>query len=205
MQFLKTMDLYKGIILLSLVLLPLGGWWVSKLDTEIKSCKTALREASKSGGWLEEIGSLQKKIEVVAQNRSTTSGAIQMPSAYFEGQVMAVSGDLKQDDFSLRNATQDKVTIGKQKLTDHVVPIDWGKGRDQKKFKMDFVYAVVFNCESGARQNMAVSGPPSVWRLRNLHLVNATDPNNRNKVPAPEMQDAWLIKEMKFARREPRK
>ena len=52
MSFLKTMDLYKGIILMSVLLLPAGGWWVSKLQTEIEQCEDALYQATKNGGML---------------------------------------------------------------------------------------------------------------------------------------------------------
>ena len=43
--------------------------------------------------------------------------------------------------------------------------------------------------------------------MRELSLVNATDERDvtANKVPAPELQDRWLIKNMTFARREPKK
>ena len=77
--------------------------------------------------------------------------------------------------------------------------------RDRKEVKMDFVYAVLFNCESGAGAG-GPSGSPSVWRLRSLKLSNVTAQSiaGRNKTPPPEMEDRWYIQEMKFARREPR-
>ncbi|MCK5942944.1 MAG: hypothetical protein KAI24_13285 [Planctomycetes bacterium] len=202
MSFLKDMDLYKGIILLSVVLLPLGGWWISSLDEQIVQCEAALRTATKPGGYLEEIGKLQKQIEIVAQNRRSVS--IEDPRTYFEGQILAVSPDLKPDDFSPKAPKQDKETVGRQKVTDHVVEIDWGRGSDRKEFKMDFVYAVLFNCESGASAGGASDGPPSVWRLRTLKLTNSSAERLRQKTPPPELEDRWHIEQMAFARREPR-
>ena len=206
MSFFKTMDLYKGIILMSVLLLPAGAWWVSKLDTDIKECEQSLRSATKPGGWLEEIGSYQKKIEVVAQNRRSTSGAIQSPSIYFQGQIMSVSPDLKANDFTPQKSRSENATIGKQKVLDHVVDIKWGDNRNQKKVRMDFIYAVLFNCESGARKGVGATGSPSVWRLRSLNIQNESADGwlSRKRTPEPEMEDGWIIKDMKFARREPR-
>jgi len=203
MSLFKDMDLYKGIILVSLLLLPAGGWWISTLDEQITQCEAALRMATKRGGYLEEIGRLQKQVEVVAQNRRSVS--IEDPRTYFEGQILAVSPDLKADHFSPSAPKADNVTIGKQKAVDQVVTIDWGRGSDRKEVKMDFVYAVLFNCESGAGAG-GPSGSPSVWRLRSLKLSNVTAQSiaGRNKTPPPEMEDRWYIQEMKFARREPR-
>ena len=206
MNFFKTMDLYKGIILVSVLLLPAGGWWINKLQEQIDSCQTALQQAKREGGWLEEIGSLQKKIEVVAQNRRMTSGAIDNPSVYFQGQIMAVSGNLKANDFNPGKSKPEKNTVGKQKVLDHVVDIKWGDSRNKRPVPLEFVYAVLFNCESGARTGMGAAGTPSVWRVRSLNIQNASSDAwlGRKKTPEPEMEDAWIIKEMQFARREPR-
>jgi len=202
MSFFKEMDLYKGIILLSVVLLPLGGWWINGLDAQIVSCQAALRTATKRGGYLEEIGKLQKQIEVVAQNRRAVS--IENPSTYFETQIRAASPNLRGDYFSPRQPTARPNTIGRQRVVDQVVSIDWGKSKDRRDVKMDFVYAVLFNCESGARANGATGGPPSVWKLRSLKLRNASLERSRGKTPPPELEDRWTIEKMEFARREPR-
>ena len=204
MSFFKEMDLYKGIILVSVILLPLGGWWISGLDEQIASCQAALRMATKRGGYLEEIGKLQKQIEVVAQNRRSVS--IENPSTYFETQIRAANPALRAGDFSPRPPRAKNETVGRQKVTDQVVAINWGSGRkDRREVKLDFVYAVLFNCESGARANGAAGGPPSVWRLRSLKLDNVTMGRaTKGKVPPPEFEDRWAIQKMEFARREPR-
>ena len=50
MRFLRSLDLYKFIVLLAAVLLPLGWWWVRSLDESIRLCRQAITEASKTGG-----------------------------------------------------------------------------------------------------------------------------------------------------------
>ena len=204
MSFFRSMDLYKAIVLVSLILLPLGGWWVLQLDREIADCKQAIRLAERSGGLLEQIGSLQKQIEVVAKNRLSTSEAIRDPRTYFEGQIMrSARGGLAANDFSPKSAKEESARLkGRQRAKDFVVDIGWSR---ELTVTMDFVYSVLYNCESGARTGE--KGPPSVWRLRDLSLVNATNERDvsGNKVPVAELKDLWKIKTMKFARREPTK
>ena len=206
MNFLKTMDLYKAIILMSALLLPMGGWWVAKVQEEIDACEVSLRDAKKPGGFLEEIGSLQKKIEVVVLNGRNTSKAIGSPGVFFQGQIMSVSKNLKANDFNPQKPKDENTTIGKQKVTDHIVDIKWGSSKNRNKFGMDFLYAVLFNCESGAGEGMAATGSTSVWRLRSINIQNASADGwlSSKKTPQPELEDGWYIKEMKFARREPR-
>ena len=71
---------------------------------------------------------------------------------------------------------------------------------------MGFIYAVLFNIESGASVGRQ-EGQQSVWKLRELQIVNATDERltSSSKTPPAELKDDWSIKLMKFARREPRK
>ncbi|MFK7741780.1 MAG: hypothetical protein AB8H80_15785 [Planctomycetota bacterium] len=209
MSFFRNMDIYKVIILLSVVLLPLGWWWVNGLEDKLQASEKAYQSATRRGGHLEQIGQLEKTIEIVAKNRRISSDTISEPSVYFEGQINAVSPELRLTDFRLRKVEQDPARIGKKgRAVDHVMPIDWSPGRsqkDRKSYPMDFIYAVIFNCESGATRAGAAAAAPSVWRLRKLRLENATDPKfvRGSTAPAPELRDAWLISDMEFARREP--
>ncbi len=207
MSFLRNLDLYKAIVLLSVVLLPLGAWLVKRLDDDIAACKRTIAEAKRPKGLVEEIGSLQRKVEVVVQNKRSTTDAIQAPGTYFEGQILAAGGaGLKVSDFNPKEPKEEPWTMlpSKQRVADYVVDIDWV--RKDMVVPMDFVYAVLFNCESGARQ-AGDAAQQSVWKLRELQLVNATDEAllNRHNTPPPELQDKWIIRSMKFARREPRK
>lgn len=206
MNFLRTLDLYKFIVLLSLVLLPLGGWWCYKQRESIDACKDAIYMATKPNGWLEQIGSLEKKIEIVAQNRRLTSDAINQPRTYFEGRIIAAGLGLKTDDFSISDPKGEAANMGsgnkKQKADDYVVEVTWK--RNDLAVRWDFIYAVLFNCESGFGVS-ADQGRQSVWKLRDLSLENATEGAKAPKPPPPELQDRWLIKKMSFARREPTK
>ena len=207
MNFFRSMDLYKGVVLASLILLPLGGYWIMHLAGEIDACRRTLTAATRKGGLLEEIGRLQQQVEIVVQNRRTTSEAIKNPGTYFEGQILAAAGQrLKTNDFSPKSPREEPASLGgrsKQQASDFVVDIDW---RRDLEAQMSFVYAVLFNCESGARAGDQAA-QPSVWKLRELELVNATDERTVGafRVPPPELEDRWLIRSMKFARREPKR
>lgn len=211
MKLLREMDLYKAIVLVSVVALPLLGWWVHDLDQQIVASRKAIDEATRAGGLLEQIGSLQRKVEVVVQNRLSTSESIKEPRAYFEGQILASaqgSGGLKANDFSPNPPREELFTLpSRQRIADYVVDIGWP--RKDLVVPMDFVYAVLFNCESGASR-MQTQVQQSVWKLRELRLDNATDERIARdiqgfKTPPPELADKWSIKQMSFARREPRK
>lgn len=208
MRFLRSMDLYKVVILLSLIGLPLGGWYCMKLDDDIAASEKAIQEAKRSGGLLEQIGNLEKKVEVVVQNKLSTSDTINMPRRYFEGQILQAGGaNLKTDDFGLTDPKEEPVTIpggSRQRASDFVVDVTWP--RTDFSVGLDFVYAVLFNCESGAGAGLGGSGQ-SIWKLRDLQLVNATDERllTSYKTPPPELADKWTIRSMKFARREPRR
>lgn len=207
MSFLRSLDLYKVVILLSLVLLPLGGWYCMQLDEDIAASRKSIRDATRPGGLLEQIGTLQKKVEMVVQNILTTTDTINMPRRYFEGQILQAGGaNLKTDDFGLSDPKEDTVTLpgSKQRVSDFVVDVTWP--RNDFPVKLAFVYAVLFNCESGAGAGLAGS-TQSIWKLRELQLTNSTDERlvTSYKTPPPELADKWTIRSMKFARVEPRK
>ncbi|HZN37734.1 MAG TPA: hypothetical protein VFD82_02965 [Planctomycetota bacterium] len=210
MRFLRSLDLYKFIVLLAAVLLPLGWWWMRSLDESIRLCRQAIAEATKPGGFLEQIGNLQKKVEVVVVNRFNTSDAINEPRIYFQNQILAAGGTtLKSDDFGLPTDPKDEpawMGTSPQKASDLVAEVTWK--RTDLKVPMGFIYAVLFNAESGARVGGNQQGQQSVWKLRELSIVNATDERltgSGSKTPPAELRDDWSIKTMKFARREPRK
>lgn len=208
MSFLRNLDLYKVIVLLSFVVLPLGGWWCHRLDEQILASNRAIQEATRSGGLLEQIGGLQRKIEVVAQNSRLTTDATKMHRQYFEGQLIAAGGgNLKTNDFGISDPKVEPAIMGstRQKADDHIVDVTWQ--RKDFAVKLDFVYAVLFNCESGARSAGDQAGRQSIWKLRELQIQNATDERlvQAFKTPPPELADQWTIRSMKFARREPRK
>lgn len=205
MSLFRDMDLYKWIVIGALVLVPASGGYGYLLQKRIDLTKDAIHEASRKGGLLEEIGKLQKQIEIANPERGG-GNAIKDPSLYFETQILKGVKGISRDDFSPQQQGDKPGTSGKQRYIDKEIKIDFGKtGLSRKDYKLprDALYAVLFNCESAA-------GDPggSVWKLRRLHIVNASDEktfSSKKTPPAPELEDNWQVKEMLFARREPQK
>lgn len=205
MKALKNLDLYTVLILLTLVLLPVCGWWCMKTNEAIRLSEKAVDDAQRSGGLLEQIGALQKKIDLVNQNRGGLD--LNKPGPYFEGQIMAAANKgLSVTDFGIEGPKEENVSLagGKQRAADYIVDVQWKK-KDQP-LKLDFIEAMLWNCESGATQS-GVTNLQSIWRLCNLELVNMTEDKvtSQHGEPPPELQDQWQIKTLKFARREPKK
>lgn len=205
MTFLRNLDLYKAIVLLSLVLLPVGGWLVKKQDDDIAACRKAIDDAAKAGGWIEKIGRLQRNVEIVVANKRNMSDAIKNPGVYFQDQILAAGGgSVRTVDFEPMTPKQENVTMKgtKQAVTDHIVEIKWLR---KDPLPYDFVQAVIFNCESGAR---AASGEAqqSAWKLRELMIENMTSEQllRANKTPPQQLDDKWNIGKLSFVRREPK-
>lgn len=205
MNILRNLDAYRVIVIVCLVLLPLGWWLVRDLEKEIAACNATIRAAKGEKGLIEEIGKLQRKVEVVVQNKRSMSDSIKDPRTYFQGQLLQSGPGLKANDFSIQDPKEEPSTLAsKQAIVDYVVDIaGW---RKDLPVKLDFLYAAIYNCESGASA-VSEAAQQSVWRLRDLKVVNASDPTgfSGGKTPPPELKDEWLIQELKFARREPRK
>jgi hypothetical protein len=113
---------------------------------------------------------------------------------------------ISKNDFSPQPQGDKPGTSGKQRYIDKEIKIDFGKtaaSRRDYKLPRDALYAVLFNCESSAGD-----AGGSVWKLRRLHIVNASDEktfSSKKTPPAPELEDNWQVREMMFARREPQK
>ena len=83
MKQLAKLDLYKVVIVASLLLLPAVGWWIKTTRASIEAAERALTEATKPDGLLEEIGKLQKQLRTVEENRASTSNQTGNSSTYY--------------------------------------------------------------------------------------------------------------------------
>jgi hypothetical protein len=201
MSFLRGLDLYKGIVLVSLLLLPAAGGWVWSLHGGIEATQRALAEATRPRGLIEEIGQLQRQMETVVRNKTRDEVATRNHGEYFEGKIITSQrgGGLSKDDFTISKATPVNATIGGgQRVTDLEVEIAFGKQggtRSDMALPRDFIWAVLYNSEQ------------QIWKLRTLEIQNATDERSltTRRTPPPELEDKWLVRRLKFVRREPGK
>lgn len=204
MNFFRNMDLYKGLILACLLLLPVGGYWVYTLDKHIDECHRAIAAATRKDGVLEEIGQLERKMDLIKSNRSLLD-SLKDPGFYFDKQIRLSdkSGTLSSEDFSVPPIKDVPGRLNKQqKYIDKEQDIVFGKkgtGINDRTFGRDFIWALLYNCESGA------GAGTSIWKLRKLDIQNATDDKKlaAYRTPLPELEDKWIIRDLKFARRQP--
>jgi hypothetical protein len=206
---LPKLDLYKGVILASLVLLPAVGWWIKRTRDTIDATNRAITDATKPGGNIEEIGKLLKQLEVVETNRFNASAQLADPRVYFERQLfLSAQGGIARDAFSFKAEKTDQVTLGKQHATDHIVPIDFTPTAGKKEFifSRELLFAVLFNCESGFGGEKA-STVTSIWKLYSIKATNASLQKEASQqlTPPAEIEDRWLVTNLQFARREPSK
>jgi hypothetical protein len=210
MKSLKNLDLYKGVILLCLIALP-GVWlWIRSTQQSIERAEQAILDATRPGGYLEEIGMLQKQLRTVKDNSDSANNQTGDAPSYFDGQIKqsAAAGQLGPNQFTISQPREEPATTGqKQLVKDFIVKIDWMPlGGKEFVFTRAFLFAVLFNCESSARSKQ--SAPlPSIWKLHTIKLVNSTASKlaSQQLTPPAELQDEWIVTNMQFARREPRK
>lgn len=190
-KLFSNMDLYKGIIIASVVLTPVAGWWAWSMNQEIREGRVATHNALKRGGDLETIGIYQKQL--MNLNNSVNKQLQGNYRTFFEQQVLGAdaSGGLRRDQFVIGNKAEQRVVNN----VDYTVDLEFREGSKHLELKRDFIQAVCFNVESQ-------SG--GAWKLRELHLRNKDTMDLRgSKAPPPELSDIWRINQMKFATREP--
>ncbi len=207
MSLFRNMDAYKAIVLASIILTPVAGFWAWSLQKDIDLARKAANEATRRGGLLEQIGSLMKQRETIRSN-TQMQDAVKDHVLYFEKQVyQAARSGISRDDFTIGAASEQGGRQGKQEFLDKEVRIDFGRqgqGRQDFLLTQDFLYAVLYNCESGFSGDNP--NPQSIWKLRSLTVVNATDERllQNHRTPPAELEDKWKVREMKFVRREPK-
>lgn len=189
----QQFDLYKWIIIASLVLMPVAGGWLYWLNGRIEFGRRAIATATRSKGDIENIGQLLQEID--NQVRSAGTASSEDPAVYFDRWINRSSPDLLRTDYNpvLVSANKHRET----KSIDKVYKVEFRRDNKQFALPRKLVEAIVFNIEAYS----------PAWRLRSLFLRNEESGNNQlrigGKKPPPELPDNWFVDKMEFARREP--
>jgi hypothetical protein len=195
MRLFKDMDLYKGIILLSIILIPAACGFVVWVDGQIEEANEALAAAVRTNGELEQIGQARKELETVRENTDRTDGS-DSHRLYFERSIMsAAKSGLKAEDFAISNEASRAAGRSSQ---DQEVTITFRRDGKDVPWPRDFISAALFNSEVRAK---------GVWRLRSLKIRNdeIRELGAGKKTPPKTVADTWRIEKLVFARREPRR
>ncbi len=201
MSWLREMDLYKWIITLSLLLLAPVCWWAYSLQGELEVAKKAVADATKRGGEIEQIGTLQKA--VMEQRRSTVTQQSVSPDdfqLYFDRRIQESartqdkeSGEFRHTDYRLIELSGAGAGQGAR---DKLVKVEFRPpGQPEKLLSRSFLLAMLFNCEAGS----------PIWKLRDLTISNADEALKRARKgpPPPQLDDVWKVESMVFAARQP--
>jgi hypothetical protein len=197
MSWLRAIDLYKAIILGSILLAAAAGIWAWNMKRQVADGRIALAAARTPNGVLQQIGLLQKQIENhVANQRHVVRGS---PLDYFAETIYTSASpgsDFKRADFIVGSPNEVKNTrLGTKDIS---VTIEFKRGgREAFPLPRPFLHAVVLNCEQKSQ----------IWKLRDLRIRNKDlkDALAGSKAPPPETADEWLVESMTFACRQPDK
>lgn len=191
---MKDLDLYKAIILLSVVLIPVAGWFAYNETKQLEYGQKAVRNATKRGGVLERIGALQKQLEGIKASIREEGGLGHL--IYFDRRIneSARGNDLKQTDYTIGD---EQVRMKKSlRANDYEVDIQFRRNNKPLPLPRPFVHAVLLNCEAFSES----------WRLRKLQMRHAEHFKARGSKPPPKtISDNWDVQKITFARREPAK
>jgi len=189
----QNMDLYKVIILASLVLLPVVGFWSYQLEGELDRGRTAIANATKSRGDLEEIGKFQAAVEKQLANRGSGDG-VESHRIYFNKQIVKAAPRLKRSNFEITPLnTQSVGGRGRARAIDSSMSVIFKQGSKRMPLTRKELNAIIFNAESQS----------PVWKLRDLHIVNAGHQARANRAPALPLEDKWLVQTLSFTSRRP--
>ena len=195
-DFFRNMDLYKGMILGCMVLLPAAGGWVWWLKGRVEHAEKQVAAARQSKGDLQMIGLLQKQIEKQTKQAQTVIGQDHYRT-YIEKCILssAGGGGIKKEDFEIMNPQPH--AFGKN-VEDKEVEVKFGTGREKLALPRDFLNYVIYNVESQL----------PIFKLRKLDIVNKTAQDQQllrgDKAPPPELADEWYVDRMVFAQRQPK-
>ena len=188
----KQFDLYKWIIIGSLVVMPIAGGWVYWLEQQIAEGNRGIAAATRpSTGELQTIGRLLAEIENQAKNAGASSAEDR--DVYFDRMISKSSQDLKRNDYKIDQVSA--LPHRDTKSIDRLYKIEFKRDGKQFSLPRTLVEAVMFNIEANS----------PAWRLRALTLRNETTKQMRTAgtKPPPEIEDNWLVDNMQFVRREP--
>jgi hypothetical protein len=203
-SFFREMDLYKFAILISIVLLLVTGSWIGHTTQEIAVAQKAVVDAAKPGGWLERIGKARGHLDMISSN-VVSSEDVKLPQSYFEKQIMRSPG-IDTSDFKCVLDKGDHA-LDRQKVTDYLAKIEFPrKGNKGMEITREILFALLFNCESGARGKDVPA--QSIWKLQELDVQNTTasaqEKFSGHKAPPSELEDRWsMTRPIVFVRREP--
>ena len=198
--FLRKLDLYKVIILLCLLAMPVLGYFIWTMQENLKKGQQALAQATQQGrsnqsGDIEAIGTLMAQVDKMKDTAKTEAGGDSHRVAFQTAIQKTNASGLKLDDFAISDVKTTVVNIDKNKqATQQYFSIDFKRDGSRLPLSRDFVNAMLFNCEK-----------EGAWKLSQFKMRNKEAAAGGNsKTPPPEVSDEWFLETLTFARKVPK-
>ncbi len=153
--------------------------------------------AERRDGLLHQIGSLQREVEEVQENKLQTGNTGQGGGhrRFFQGQIFDSSPTpMRTNDFTI--GTEQDRRVSQLRAIDSEVTIEFKRdGKEPYALPRDYITALLHNFENFSQ----------VWKLRNLRIKNEEAQRlvGQKKAPPPELVDRWLVERLVMARRRP--
>ena len=194
-RFFQGMDLYKGIILASLLLTPGFGFWAWTLRKEIDRGTLAIHAARKRDGDLTSIGLYERQVENQREINRKMGDQGADPRDYFVTQILKSVNGLARSDFVI--SPIGRTPRPREGVEDVYIDVEWRLGGKDKVLPRDAIWAVVLNVEQTLR----------TWKLRDLKIRNKDIEGSTRSAKEPPLEtgDNWVVERMQFAVREPAK
>ncbi len=194
---MKNLDLEKVIIILSLLLMPVAGFWIWSLTEELKVADSAMQPRAMRTT-IKEIYRLQDLIDRTNRELNKPGESAEDFQTYFRNRAMQSQKGtpiLRREEITVNQTRATPIRVARQVIGEDIeVKIALGKGlRGGKALPRDFINAFVVNSESGS----------PIWKLRNFKIVNQSFKGLRNRPPPLETEDRWFVNEVVFARSRP--
>ncbi len=188
------MDLYKGIILFSILAIPAACYFAYSSQQNLIAGQKAMRDATRRGGILETIGEFSNRLATI-KNAQLGSGGDQY-RLFFEKQILDSAKDgIKRQDFTISNEQVKKVA--KLRAEDREVSISFRRSnKDEFPLPRSYINQVLLRSEASSR---------GVWKLRQLKIRNkeVLETSRGKRAPPRTVADNWVVDRMVFARRQP--
>ena len=200
-RLFAKLDLYKSIIIVCLLAMPVIGYFIWNLQQKIRTGKQAIDRAllvnarDTQLGDLEAIGMLKTQVEKL-KNKPQESSAADSYRVSFQSQLLRAIPGLKVDDYTISEKRTSQLTIDKNRYaTNEVVSIEFKRAGNQKyPLTRDSVFAALFNIES-----------QTAWKLFKFRMKNKEMlASAAQKTPPPELPDEWQVETMEFSHKVPR-
>ena len=194
---MKNLDLEKVIIILSLLLMPVAGFWIWSLTEELKVADSAMQPRAMRTT-IKEIYRLQDLIDRTNRELNKPGESAEDFQTYFRNRAMQSQKGtpiLRREEITVNQGRVTPIRVARQVIGEDIeVKVALGKGqRGGKALPRDFINAFVVNSESGS----------PIWKLRNFKIVNQSFKGLRNRPPPLETEDRWFVNDVVFARSRP--